>query len=350
VDALKRETKEGCLRPQGEGTLLLFAGASLLLGVLSTMTACTMHRARDSESFTHVDSTKTSNEDFNATIAGIAANEADLEYRIGAEDLLKVTLFDIEAGDGDPQEIMVRVASTGDVTLPYVGTVQAANITPLELEQRLIKVYRKYIRDPQIAVLVEEYQSFRVSVVGYVNEPGVLELRGRKTVLEAIAMTGGLTEVAGKSVRLTRRGTEKTESVLIDLDAIAEGLNPDANMVLLPGDVVSVPKAGMFYVEGVVANPGAYPLLDDTTVSEAVATAGGPDRTLANASGTLLYRKREDGKREAISVNLASLKNGGSEDFYVQENDVIVVPVSGPALFLDRVTAGILRIGFNSNF
>ena len=73
------------------------------------------------------------------------------------------------------------------------------------------------------------------------------------------------------------------------------------SIALLPGDVISVPKAGMFYVEGVVANPGAYPLLDDTTVSEAVATAGGADRTLANASGTLLYRKRDDGKREAMT-------------------------------------------------
>jgi polysaccharide export outer membrane protein len=163
-------------------------------------------------------------------------------------------------------------------------------------------------------------------------------------------MTGGLTDVASKSVRLTRKTADKAESVLIDLDAIAEGLNPEANMILMPGDVVSVPKAGMFYVEGIVKNPGAYPLLDETTVSEAVATAGGADRTLANPSRTLLYRKREDGKREAIAINLASLESGGTQDFYVQENDVIVVPISGPALFFDRVTAGILRIGFNSNF
>jgi protein involved in polysaccharide export with SLBB domain len=80
---------------------------------------------------------------------------------------------------------------------------------------------------------------------------------------------------------------------------IANGEAPDANLVLMPGDVVSVPKAGMFYVEGIVSKPGAYPLLEKTTVSEAVATAGGADTTLANIGGTVLYRKKDDGSREA---------------------------------------------------
>ena len=74
----------------------------------------------------------------------------------------------------------------------------------------------------------------------------------------------------------------------------------------------------MFYVEGVVTKPGAYPLLEKTTVSEAVATAGGADTTLAKVDATVLYRKREDGSREAIPVNLASLKDGTAEDFVVR--------------------------------
>jgi len=314
-----------------------------------TLAACS---ARDSQApqFTHIDLDKQSNEAFNEKLATLAATSADLEYRIGPEDLLQVTLFDIENREGDPQRILVRVSSTGAVALPYVGEVQAAGLTPIELEASLRTAYQRYIRQPQIAVLVREYQSYRVSVVGYVKHPQVLELRGRKTLLEVIALCGGITDDASKSIRLTRTAPEGQTSVLVDLDTIATGLDPTANLLLLPGDVVSVPKAGMFYVEGVVTKPGAYPLLETTTVSEAVATAGGADTRLANVGATTLYRKRNDGTREAIPINLASLKQGTTDDFVVQENDVIVVPLSGPKLFFERLTAGILRVGFNSNF
>lgn len=336
---------DGCL-PFGIRRAL----AVVVLATCCTALAACSSRQPPPPQFTHVDPDKQSNEAFNERIAAMAATAADLEYTIGPEDLLQVTLFDIENREGDPQRLLVRVSSSGSVALPYVGEVQAAGVTPIQLEEKLKAAYRRYIREPQIAVLVREYQSYRVSVVGYVKEPRVLELRGKKTLLEAIALCGGLTDEASKSIRLTRPTAEGQTSVLIDLDTIAAGLDPAANLVLLPGDVVSVPKAGMFYVEGVVSKPGAYPLLETTTVSEAVATAGGPDTTLANIDGTVLYRKRTDGSREAIPISLASLKDGTAEDFVVQENDVIVVPLSGPKLFFDRVTAGILRVGFSSNF
>jgi polysaccharide export outer membrane protein len=325
------------------------AARALLAAFCLALAGCAAREPQPPQ-FTHVDPDKQSNEAFNEKIAAMAATSADLDYKIGPEDLLEVTLFDIENREGNPQRVPVRVSSNGVVALPYVGEVVAAGLTPIELEARLREAYRRYIREPQIAVLVSEYQSYRVSVVGYVKEPKVLELRGRKTLLEAIALTGGLTDVASKSVRLTRSTPAGSTSILVDLDTIAKGEDPTANLVLLPGDVVSVPRAGMFYVEGIVSKPGAYPLLEQTTVSEAIATAGGADRTLANIGGTVLYRKQDDGSREAIPIDLASLQAGGAEDFAIHENDVIVVPVSGPKLFFDRVTSGILRVGFNSSF
>lgn len=329
------------------------AGRTAFIAMLAacclSLAACAA-RTPEPTRFTHVDAEKQNNEAFNEKLAAIAATTADLEYKIGPEDLLEVTLFDIENREGNPQRIPARVAGNGAVALPYVGEVQIAGLTPIEAEYRLRDAFRRFIRQPQIAVLVREYRSYRVSVVGYVKEPKVLELRGRKTLLEAIALTGGLKDVASKSVRLTRNTPEGPTSILVDLDTIATGQDPAANVILVPGDVVSVPKAGMFYVEGIVTKPGAYPLLEKTTVSEAVATAGGPNATLANVRGTVLYRKNKDGTRDAIPIDLASLKSGEIPDFAVRENDVIVVPVSGPKLFLDRVTSGILSVGFNSGF
>jgi polysaccharide export outer membrane protein len=290
------------------------------------------------------------NQEFNRQITVMAAASVDdAEYRIGPEDLLEVTLFDIEDAHGEPRIVTSRVSNSGYATFPYVGLVAAAGYTPTQFEELLKEQYKRFIHEPQLTVLVQEYRSYRISVIGYVNTPGVLELKGRKTILEGLAMAGGLTDEAGKDVRLTRVTADGTvETILVDLHVIAEEGDPTLNVDLLPGDVVAVPKAGTFYVEGIVKNPGAYPLLQETTVSQAVATAGGPDPTLAKSSGTVLYRKSPDGERQAIPINLAALQDGEGEDFRVQEDDVIVVPLSTTRLWFDRLTTGILRVGVNA--
>jgi polysaccharide export outer membrane protein len=267
------------------------------------------------------------------------------DYLIGPEDLLDVTMFDLEDEHGTPRVISARVSNTGYVALPYVGTVPAAGMTPLEFESQLRETYRQYIHDPQLTVFVREYRSFRVSVIGYVNTPGVIDLKGRKTVLEVLALAGGLTDEAGKDVRVTRSGPEGAETLLIDLDRIANEGDIALNVDLEPGDVVTVPKAGTFYVEGVVKKPGAYPLLEQMTVSQAVATAGGADETFAKKGGTMLYRKTPEGERLVIPIDLAALQRGEGEDMPILEDDVIVVPMSAPRFWVDRFTRGVLHVG-----
>jgi polysaccharide export outer membrane protein len=291
------------------------------------------------------------NHEFNRQLAVMAAEtqvSPDTEYRIGPEDLLEVTLFDIEDEHGEPRAVQSRVSNTGFATFPYVGLVQASGLTPTEFEARLREAYTRFIHDPQLTVLVQEYRSYRVSVIGYVKTPGVLELKGRKTLLEGIAMAGGLSDEAGKEIRLTRIGYEGPQTLLIDLDRIAKEGDVKLNVDILPGDVIAVPKAGTFYVEGTVKNPGAYPLLQETTVSQAVATAGGADTTLAKTSGTVLYRKSPDGVREAIPVDLAALENGEIEDLKIQQDDVIVVPMSSSAFWIDMITKGVFRVGLSA--
>ena len=297
------------------------------------------------------DSSVASNEELNRQLAVMAAETAaapETEYRIGPEDLLEVTLFDIEDEHGEPRIVQSRVSNTGFATFPYVGVVDAAGMTPTEFEDHLREAYTRFIHEPQLTVLVQEYRSYRVSVIGYVKEPGVLELKGRKTLLEGVAMAGGLTDEAGKEIRLTRMTEQGPQTLLIDLDRIARDGDVRLNVDMLPGDVIAVPKAGTFYVEGTVKNPGAYPLLQETTVSQAVATAGGADATLAKSSSTVLYRKSADGERQAIPIDLAALEDGDGEDFKVQQDDVIVVPLSTARLWVDRLTMGILRIGLSA--
>jgi polysaccharide export outer membrane protein len=290
------------------------------------------------------------NEALNRDLATMASKvSGGVDYRIGAEDLVEITLFDISDAQGQPRVITARVSNSGLITLPYIGNANASGLTTMELEGQLREAFLKYIHEPQLTVFVKEYRSYRISVLGYVNNPGIIELTGRKSLLEAIAMAGGLTDEAGKNVRLTRHDpADGAATILVDLDQIANEGALDLNLDLFPDDVITVPKAGMFYVEGIVKKPGAYPLLQETTVSQAVATAGGADTGLARVSGTVLYRRTPEGERAALPIDLAALKRGEMQDFLVQEDDVIVVPVSGPRLLFDRITRGVLRVGLTA--
>ena len=292
------------------------------------------------------------NAEFNQTLAVMAGQASSIgDYTIGAEDLIEVTLFDIQDRGGDPRVISSRVSSSGYLTLPYVGQVYAHGLSPIELEENLRDAYQKYIHSPELTVLVREHRSYSVSVIGYVERAGVLELRGRKTLLEALALAGGINDEAGRGVRVTRTTAEGSHTIVIDLDRIAEQGDASLNLALLPNDVITVPRAGTFYVEGTVKKPGAYPLLDETTVSQAVATAGGIDPMLAKMSAATLYRKTDEGERIAIPIDLAALQHGDEVvDFEVKADDVIVVPLSTPKYLLTRMTGGVFRVGVNSSF
>ena len=270
------------------------------------------------------------------------------DYHIGPEDVLEVTLYDLQDDRGEPRVIAGRVTNTGMLALPYIGNVETAGATPEEFEARLREAYRRYIHDPQITVFIREYRSFQVSVIGYVKTPGVLDLRGRKSILEVLALSGGLTDDAGKNVRITRVAPEGSQVLLIDLDRLANEGDIALNVDLQPGDVVTVPKAGTFYVEGVVKKPGAYPLLQKMTVSQAIATAGGPDESFAKPNATMLYRKTTAGERIAIPVNLERLRDGTIDDVAICEDDVIVVPLSETKFWVDRLTRGLFHIGLTA--
>ncbi len=286
-------------------------------------------------------------ESFNQRLALVASRkQGNGEYEIGPEDLIEVTLFDIETRDGIPQVVSARVSGAGFVTLPHVGQLEAAGLTPIQLEQRLRDVYSEFIHEPQITVFVREYHSYQVAVVGYVNKPDVLQLRGRRSLLEALALAGGLNDEAGRTVRLIRETEQQLVTEIIDLDKLTRLGNLDLNPTLLPNDVINVPRAGVFYVEGAVLKPGAYPLLQQTTVSQAVATAGGTDSALSNDWRMTIYRKRDEGLREAIGVDIGAIRRGEIDDIALLEDDVVVIPVSGPKWLFDRLLTAV-RIGVN---
>ncbi len=265
------------------------------------------------------------------------------EYRIGAEDLLEINVFEDEKLNKT-----VRVSAQGHISLPLLGVLRVKGLTPYELEKEIRDLLaEKYIQNPNVSVFVKEYRSQRISVIGAVEKPGIFDIYGQRTLLDALAMAGGLKEEAGPQLFLIRppnpdgAALEKKDSeeapktFIIDLEQLLIKGDLSLNLSLHHGDVLNIPVSGKVFVGGEVRRPGGFPLKGKRmTVSQAVAMAEGL-KPEANATQVKIFRYvGEGGERISIPVDLSAIQRGQAEDLFLQENDIVVVPKSGIKTFL----------------
>ena len=267
---------------------------------------------------------------------GDAGRGSSANYKIGPEDLLTFTIYNISEKDAlfTPRVAAARVSEDGKITLPMIGEVAVQGLTVKDVERLVRERYDKYIRDPEIGAAVSEYRQ-RVSVIGAVQKSGLYELTGPKSVIDILAMAGGVTEKAGSQVHIYRKDAQnRRESHVLDLEALVNNAGlitadnaPHINLLVEPGDVINVPQAGMFFVDGAVRKPGSYQLGRRYTLSQALATAGGVDPEL-NSNDITVFRRQRAGDTQAINFNLNDVLAGTTADPYVKADDVIVIPVS----------------------
>lgn len=168
----------------------------------------------------------------------VEQEESDPTFRIGREDVLDIAVW------RDPDlSRTVPVRPDGMISLPLLGDVQAEGNTPDELASKLRQGLAPYIQDPRVSVIVREVNSTRVYVTGEVAQPGAYALRGRMSLVQAIALAGGFSDFADREgIRIIRpddQGEGKIMRVrysdLLRDDAERRGLH------LRPGDTVVVP-------------------------------------------------------------------------------------------------------------
>jgi len=176
--------------------------------------------------------------------AAASAQTAPPEYVIGPEDVIQVSVW-----KNDTLSRTVPVRPDGKISLPLLNDVQAAGLTAMQLRDKLAQELAQYITTPEVSVIVSDVRSFRVSVLGEVQKPGVLHLGSTTTILEAIAMAGGLTERASphRIVIVRRDAAGNTEKIPFNYNRSVGGAPgaaesaDTANVVLRPGDVIVVP-------------------------------------------------------------------------------------------------------------
>ena len=159
------------------------------------------------------------------------------EYTIGIEDVLEVLVW------RTPELTRtVAVRPDGRISLPLLNDVTVVNLTPLQVRDKLLKAYAEFLTEAEISVIVQEIHSVKVSVLGLVNQPGRYELRSKATVLDALALAGGLAEFAKRDQIVVFRPVETGWKTFgFDYARLVSNLDIEQNFALGPGDIVIVP-------------------------------------------------------------------------------------------------------------
>lgn len=172
-----------------------------------------------------------------ATTAASGGDRGD--YHIAPLDMLEVSVFQVP-----DLSKTVRVAADGNVTLPLIGEVMAAGKSAHQLEAEIAAALgAKYLQNPEVSVFVSDAVSQRVTVEGAVNKPGVYPTAGGATLMQVIAMSGGLADIAdSNAIVVFRTASKGRQAAVFDYKAIRKGTIPDP--VIQGGDIVAVDQSG----------------------------------------------------------------------------------------------------------
>jgi polysaccharide biosynthesis/export protein len=235
--------------------------------------------------------------------AGLAiAQSADrqADYVLGTGDILKILVY--EHPDLSTE---ARISETGTIAFPLVGVVALRGLTMREGEERIAAALRsgKFVPKPVVNILVVQFRSQQVSVLGHVLKPGRFPIDGPAKLSDYLAMAGGIAQSGGDVVVLSRiRDGKMTRMEINQVDL----LQKSATVLDIPiesGDVLFVPRAPTFYIYGEVQRPGSYRLEPNMTVRQAVSTGGGV--TLRGTQrGVKVTRKDERGETKTQEIRL----------------------------------------------
>jgi len=167
----------------------------------------------------------------------MAQQVAGLEYRIGPEDVLHISVWKEEDLD---RKVLVR--PDGGVSFPLVGDIQVSGRTPLEVQDEIRSRLQRYVPDAEVTVSVDKISGYTVFVLGEVNNPGQFTLGRYVDVVQALTLAGGTTPYASeRNMQVLRRQDGKEVTYRFDFRDIKRGRKLEQNIILQSGDVVVVP-------------------------------------------------------------------------------------------------------------
>jgi polysaccharide biosynthesis/export protein len=204
---------------------------------------------------------------------GYQAQEDRRLIQLGPGDQLRVDVY----GQPDMSGALY-VGDDGNVSIPLVGPVQIAGLSPVEAAGRVEKALKdgQFLVDPHVTIAVLEVRNQRVSVLGEVQKPGRYAIDPNTSIFELLADAGGVTQTSGEVISIQRTGPDGSVTRYpVNLKSLDGGMDLVPGKALRGGDQIFVPTAEQYYIYGEVANPNKYRIEPGMTVIQAIARAGG---------------------------------------------------------------------------
>lgn len=291
------------------------------------------------------------------------------DYVIGSGDLLALQVFDVQELSRE-----VRVSQTGTIAIPLVPVrIHVSGLTETQTQIKIAEVLEAngLVSHPDVSVTVKERKSKPITIVGAVSHPMVYQADRQVTLVEVLAEAGGISSDAGDTVIVTRLDTDSlsdaqplaiglgdgtpslvpesalhsapggpkepdpvppplANTITVNLSRIFETGDTSSNIVLQPGDVVTVPHAGIVYALGAVTRPGGFVIANDRgqlTTLKLLSLAGGLDRA-AKSGHAVIVRHDDNGQQHQVDVDLNKVLKFQAEDVRLQPSDILYVPRS----------------------
>lgn len=262
-----------------------------------------------------------------ASAAALAQSTAG-EYRVGPRDLLEIRV--LEAPELNLER---RVSDNGQLDLPIVGQLAVTGMTSGEIKDRLVAMLTaKYTQRANVSIIVKEYASKPVSVLGAVLRPGSLTISGRWDLQQAILAAGGLAPNAGRKIFVLRKSDSGLSDRLeVDSADLFQRASGTWNVPIFPSDIINVPPRTVVKVFclGELKAPGAieFDSEDRMTLLSVIAKAGGlTDRA---ARGSIKIKRRlPDGRDVEVEADYRRIVSGKDKDPEMKPDDVVVIKES----------------------
>jgi polysaccharide biosynthesis/export protein len=273
------------------------------------------------------------------------------QYRLGPGDMISILVW----RRPELSQEGILVSPDGFLSVPRIGNVQVLGMTVAEVKALVTSKLEFFYIEPEVTIRVQEFHNNKAFVLGRVSKPGVVNFPGKGTLLEALALAGGIPD-QNKDTSLTKCAIIRGNDLIIwiDLQDLLRNGNMALNAPVRNNDVIYIPESSdeLVYVLGEVQTPGAIQIRGGMTVLKAVMLAGGVNKNGDPEKGFVI--RQQTLKGDVIRVSLKELLENGdfTKNFSLMPNDIIYVSPGGMTKFnyaIEKIMPSLqmLNLGFS---
>jgi polysaccharide export outer membrane protein len=250
------------------------------------------------------------------------------EYIIGPGDVLSIYvpgMVEQAASVGRDKTTGFRVNTDGTIFLPHVGRVEVSGLTVTQLQEKLVNIFKAYIKNPVLTVEIIDFKSQPVYLLGQFNQPGIFYLDRPTQLLHGLALGSGLNDKANlRGARLVRN--ERVQPV--DLYELLNHNDLSQNIQLHPEDTIYVPgnEDQRVFVFGAVGKSGMVPMVNGRLNLVQALSFAGIDQKPYKEDNVRIIRSLSPTRGQLIVVDLGQVMNGLAMPMSLVDGDIIYVP------------------------